>query len=65
MKKRMCFVPSPDMDRAQTIAMSVPTNPFFQIVDKSGFSRRVIMSEESLAAVKNAGVSVFDQGPAN
>ncbi len=65
MKKRMCFVPSSDMDRAESIALAVPVNPFFKIVDKSGFSRRVIMSEESLAAVKDAGISVFDQGPAN
>ena len=65
MKKRRCYMAGSDIDRAQTIAMSVPTNPFFQVVHGKELTSMVIMSEESLAAVKNAKISVFDQGPAD
>ncbi len=64
MKKRKCYMAGSDVDRAQTIAMAVPTNPYFQVVHGKEMTSLVIMSEESLAAVKNAKISVFDQGPA-
>jgi len=63
MKKWKCYIPGSDVDKAQSIALAVPTNPYFQIVHGKELTTLVIMSTESYDAVVNAKISVYKEGP--
>ena len=63
MKRVVCFIAAPDYAAAKNAAMSA-ANPYFERVGNSWGTQEVIMSEDSLAAVRAAGINVVVQGPA-